>query len=285
MSEQRPAQPSSSSEDRPSFQVPETPPEQIAPARDSATVILARDGANGLEVFMLERHLNSDFAGGAYVFPGGTLDDRDLDPALWALVDGPTPDEAAKLLGVDPDRALGFYTCAIRETFEEAGALLARRDGEPVGYDERLEPYRAPLANDELTLLELAEKENLRYAADLLHYYSHWVTPELAPKRYTTRFFVAAFPDEAERLLHDMGETTNSRWVSPSDALEQGRAGTFTIIFPTRKHLEQLAGFSTVDDLVASTAGKEIEEILPRVAMVDGALKVILGDDPTPHDP
>lgn len=274
-----------SDQDRPSFVVPETPPGQVAPARDSATVILARDGTTGLEVFMLERHLKSDFAGGAYVFPGGTLDDRDLDPALWALVDGPGADEAARLLGVDEDRAMGFFTCAIRETFEEAGALLARRDGEPVGYDERLEPYRAPLANRELTLLELAEKENLRYAADLLHYYSHWVTPELAPKRYTTRFFVAAFPDEAERLLHDMGETTDSRWISPSEALRQGREGTFTIIFPTRKHLEQLAAFEDVDTLVASTRGKVVEEILPHIAMVDGAPKVILGSDPTPHDP
>lgn len=274
-----------SEQDRPSFVVPDTPPEQVAPARDSATVILARDGADGLEVFMLERHLKSDFAGGAYVFPGGTLDDRDLDPALWALVDGPAPDEAAALLGVDKDRALGYWTCAIRETFEEAGALLARRGGEPVGYEERLAPYRAPLANHEMTLLELAEKENLRFAANLLHYYSHWVTPELAPKRYTTRFFVAAFPDEAERLLHDMGETTNSRWIRPEDALEQGRAGTFSIIFPTRKHLEQLAGFEDVDALVAGTKGKHIEEILPRVVIVDGMPKVILGTDPTPHDP
>ena len=272
-------------EDRPSFVVPETPPEQLAPARDSATVILARDTKRGLEVFMLERHLKSDFAGGAYVFPGGTVDDRDLDPALAALVDGPSDEEAARLLGVDRNRALAFWLCAIRETFEEAGALLARRDGEPVGYDERLEPYRAALAGKELTLRELAEKEHLRFAGDLLHYYSHWITPELAPRRYDTRFFVAAFPDEAERLLHDMGETTNSRWIRPGDALQQGREGTFTIIFPTRKHLEQLAAFETVDALVASTRGKPIEAILPRVAFVDGAPKVILGSDPTPHDP
>ena len=119
-------------EDRPSFAIPVEIPDPPAVPRDSATVIVVRDGAEGLEVFMLERHLNSDFAGGAYVFPGGTIDDRDTDPAAAAFFDGPAAADAAALVDARPDRALAFHLCAIRETFEEAGILLARREGTPV---------------------------------------------------------------------------------------------------------------------------------------------------------
>jgi 8-oxo-dGTP pyrophosphatase MutT (NUDIX family) len=276
-------------EDRPSFPVPVDLPENPAPARDSATVMLVRDGAEGLEVFMLERHLQSDFAGGAYVFPGGTVDARDLDAEASGFLDGPALPGAATHIDAPPDTALGFYLCAIRETFEEAGVLLARRSGEPVRFDDQADEKRFGTYRDEFnarggSLTELATKEDLRYAGDLLHYYARWITPEFAPKRYDARFFVATMPD-GQVPLHDDVETTASTWIRPADALAQAREGLFSIIFPTRKTLEGLARFSSASDVIASTHGKQIPAVLPTVVLADGRAKVVLPGDATLHEP
>lgn len=272
-------------DDKPSFAVPVSPPAEIATPRDSATVILVRDGAAGIEVFMLERHLRSDFAGGAYVFPGGTIDDRDLDPAIAALTDGPPPGEAAALIDAPPERALAFYACAIRETFEEAGALLARRDSKLVPPDGRLEEARRALAAGDLSLVDLARAENLRLAADLLHYFSRWITPELSPRRYDARFFVAAVPGDADALVHDEVETTASLWIRPADAIARWRRSAFSIIFPTRTTLEAVSKFDTVEALIGSTRGKRVEAILPKVVLADGEPRIILPNDPAYHEP
>ncbi|MGH2727693.1 MAG: NUDIX hydrolase, partial [Actinomycetota bacterium] len=161
--------------DKPSFAVPIDPPENPAPPRDSATVMLVRDGAQGLEVFMLERHLQSDFAGGAYVFPGGTIDARDLDAAGAGHLDGPSAIDAAEHIDAPEDRALAFYLCAIRETFEEAGVLLARRDRVAVRFDDddvarRFAEHRRAFNARGGSLAALAEAESIRYGGDLLHY-------------------------------------------------------------------------------------------------------------------
>jgi 8-oxo-dGTP pyrophosphatase MutT (NUDIX family) len=274
-------------EDRPSF-VPVEPDGPPAVPRDSATVILVRDGADGLEVFMLERHLNSDFAGGAYVFPGGTIDPRDVELEATAALDGPSATQAAALIDAPEDRALAFYLCAVRETFEEAGVLLARRDGEPIRFApdeaERFASARRTLAGREGSLGDFAGRERLRFAGDLLHYYARWITPEFAPKRYDARFFVAWMP-EGQEPLHDDVETTASTWIRPADALAQAREGLFSIIFPTRKTLESLAGFATAREVIDSTAGKEIRAILPRVVLEEGRPRVVLPGDATLHDP
>lgn len=275
-------------EDRPSVVVPVEPPGSAARARDSATVILARDGADGLEIFMLERHLDSEVAGGAYVFPGGTLDGRDAEPETAAFLDGPTAAEAVALIDAPADRALAFYLCAIRETFEEAGVLLARRAGRPVRLGpeegERFAGHRRALAARRESLAELAQREGLRFAGDLLHYYARWITPEISPKRYDARFFVALMP-QGQAPLHDDVETTASVWVRPADAVAGAREGAFSIIFPTRKTLESLAGFRSAGELIASTAGKGIVGVLPRVVIKDGEPRVVLPGDPAYHEP
>ena len=265
-------------EDRPSFVVPVEVPDPPVVPRDSATVILLRDGAKGLEVFMLERHLRSDFAGGAYVFPGGTVDDRDTDPGAAAALD-----ERG-----DADVTAPFFLCAIRETFEEAGVLLARRDGRTMRFGgedgARFAEYRREFNARGGSLATLAEREAIRYAGDLLHYYQRWVTPEFSPKRYDTRFFVAGMPEDQEPL-HDDVETTASTWIRPIDALTQAADGLFSIIFPTRKCLESLTRFETTADVIASTKGKHVDTVLPKVVLSDGQARVILPGDATLHEP
>ena len=275
-------------EDRPSFTVPVDPPENPAPPRDSATVILVRDGVVGLEVFMLERHLNSDFAGGAYVFPGGTIDHRDTDATAARYLDGRSEADAATHIDA-PGRGIAFYLCAIRETFEEAGVLLAHRGGEPVRFDDaavqtRFAAYRSELGARGGSMADLAEREGLRYSGDLLHYYARWITPEFAPKRYDARFFVATMPD-GQIPLHDDVETTASIWIRPVEALSQAAEGLFSIIFPTRKTLESLTGFASAADVVASTIGKQIPAVLPTVVLADGRPRVVLPGDPKLHEP
>lgn len=269
---------------RPTFLLQDAPDSPVPP-RDSATIILARDGAEGLEVFMLERVLKADFAGGAYVFPGGTFDEGDLDPALADLTDGVTPEQAAAAIDAPAERALAFYLCAIRETFEESGALMARRDGALVGHDPALQDAR-PLLNDgTMKLRQFAQDNGLRFAADLLHPWSRWVTPEASPKRYDTRFFVAAFPDGGEALEHDEIESQSSTWIRPADALAQHAEGRFSVIFPTRVTLNQLARFASVADLIAASPGRDLSPVQPEIVQAGDAIKIMVPGDPEPYDP
>jgi 8-oxo-dGTP pyrophosphatase MutT (NUDIX family) len=267
------------------FEMPDDlePAEPIVP-RDSATVIVLREAPAGLEVFMLERHIRSDFAGGAYVFPGGTVDATDRDPALAGVVDGWL--EIAERTGEDPDEARALAVCAIRETFEEAGILLARHsDGKPVQLDDPgWADRRRALANREIDAVTLAKETGIRYAADLLRFWQRWVTPVFAPRRYDTRFFVAVMPD-GQSPLHDDVETTASTWVRPADAIARGRSGELVIIFPTRKTLESFDGLGTTAAVFDAAVFRSTDAVLPRFVFEGGRGLVYLPGDPNPHEP
>ncbi|MGZ4189231.1 MAG: NUDIX hydrolase [Actinomycetota bacterium] len=259
------------------------PADPVVP-RDSSTVIVLRDDCGDLEVFMLERHLQSDFAGGAYVFPGGTLDEADLDPALAGLVDG--WEELAAQMNESPEVARALAVCAIRETFEEAGILIARHaDGTPVQLDDPAwQDRRRDLAARVLTSVTLANETGIRYAADLLRFWQRWITPVFAPRRYDTRFFIALMP-AGQAPLHDDVETTASTWVRPAEAIARGRAGQLVIIFPTRKTLESLLPHETADAVFAAAVDRPTDAVLPRFVVEDGQGRVYLPGDPTPHEP
>jgi 8-oxo-dGTP pyrophosphatase MutT (NUDIX family) len=230
------------------------------PPRLSATVLLVRDGVRGLEVFMVERHHQIDFATGALVFPGGQVDAADGDPALAGCCAGAADlDEAGRVLRV----------AAIRETFEEAGVLLARPRGSSALVDaERLRPiearHRAALHAGERTLAEVAAAEDLELACDLLVPFAHWITPVFMPKRFDTWFFlVAAPPDQV--ALHDGHESVDSVWISPADAEAARRAGRRTIIFPTLLNVRKLGRANTVADALANARSGAVVTVLPRV--------------------
>lgn len=207
------------------------------PVRDAATVMLLRDGDEGVEVFMLRRHLQAVFTPGAYVFPGGAIDDADR-----------------AVPGVDP-----FVVAAVRECFEESGALLAfdatgrfadLRDEEVAA---RFEVHRRAIHTGDMTLVELCETEDLRPAYDALVPFAQWLTPPGAPRRFDTRFFVARAPED-QAFLHDDTETIESLWIRPADALDRFGASELDLIRPTRESLEQLAAATTVDDFLVSVA-------------------------------
>jgi 8-oxo-dGTP pyrophosphatase MutT (NUDIX family) len=198
----------------------------IAPARPAATIMLLRDGASGMEVFMTVRHHAIEFASGALVFPGGRVEDSDdrFDP--------------------------GFWIAGIRETFEECGILLAR----PRGADALLGPDRLPgiaaafkqrVDQDHAAFGELLAAEALVPAADLLVPFAHWITPTNQRKRFDTVFFVAAAPlDQVGR--HDGAEAVDSVWISPADAIAASKAGRYKILFPTMLNLQKLGRHDSV---------------------------------------
>ena len=260
------------------------------PVRDAATVMLVRDRADGsgMEVFMLRRNLNSDFVGGAYVFPGGAVDEADRHADLEAVCRGRSDDQASVLLGVDRG-GLAYWVAAIRECFEEAGVLLAYvGDSDDVvsfkdpEVAERFNVHRKGVDSGEVRLLEVCDREDLRLAVDQIHYFSHWITPVGPPRRYDTRFFVAAAPPE-QVPLHDDRETIANTWIQPQEALDRHAAGEFEIIFPTIKNLEAIARFDRAADLLAAAAAiEEVPTILPRIASApDGhGVRILLPGDP-----
>jgi 8-oxo-dGTP pyrophosphatase MutT (NUDIX family) len=229
------------------------------PTRDGATVMLVRDGPHAhqpLEVFMLRRHPRTAF-GSVHVFPGGVLDDADRAAALDAHCPGLSDDDASARLGV-PSGGRAYWVAAIRESFEEAGVLLARRaDGDPVRFDghpdvqERFDAHRRAVHAGDRTLVEVLEAEQLVLAVDAVHYVAHWITPEGEPKRFDTRFFLARAP-EGQAYAHDDVELIGSEWVRPADALERHGAGDFPMIGPTTVSLRDIGRFATCDELLAS---------------------------------
>ncbi len=261
------------------------------PAVDAATILLLRDGSDGVEVFMQQRHLDSDFVGGAYVFPGGKVDptDRALAGHLW---DG-LPRDAHELVGGATDAdALGLFAAAVRETFEEGGVLLARRDGEVpdaatlaersfVDARERLaargEPY---------DWSGWLQEQGLVLDLGALRFWSWWVTPDGPHKRYDTRFFAAAVPEgQAGALGHDDVEMTDSLWVTATRALHEAAEGRVRIVYPTRKNLEALARFDTVEDVLRACELGHVDQrrIKPIAIQRDGQVMVLHPDSTEPE--
>ncbi|GAB6900542.1 NUDIX hydrolase [Kineosporia succinea] len=228
--------------------------------RAAATVALLRDGAEGIEVYLLRRVPKMAFAAGMYVFPGGSVDAADAVPGdAWT---GPSGDVWAGRLGTDVTTASTLVRAAVRETFEETGVLLASGDGSPT------EPERADLEAGRLSLAALFARHRLTLRADLLAPLQHWITPELEPRRYDTWFFAAALPPGAQP--REVGTEADRRvWITPARALESD----LTLMAPTRAALTDLAGHATVASVLA--ADREITTVLPRFEIVDGRVVLI----------
>ncbi|MPZ89376.1 MAG: NUDIX hydrolase [Nitriliruptorales bacterium] len=235
-------------------------------ARDAATVVLLRESPGGgpPELLLLQRHARAGFAPTAWVFPGGTVDQADmrLEPACW---DGLDPAAVAPLVGRAPGLTLGLFVAAVRETFEEAGVLLARRaDGRPVDHAEVMAMRQALAAppergakDEDVTAAFNAWVAGAGLVLDLgaLTPLSRWITPAQEPRRYDTIFFLARAPEE-QTAAHDRVETTESRWLTAADALSAHTAGDLRLVFPTIRTLEELAGFADTPTLLAAAAAR-----------------------------
>ncbi len=252
-----------------------------AAPRDAATVILLRDEPDGFSVFMVRRHAKSGFMAGAYVFPGGVLDPEDATPALLARARGCSMGEAARALGeaASGTRALALYVAALRETFEEAGVLLGRGDRVT-----DLEDARRRLLAGELSFEALLERLDWELAVDALTPLSRWVTPEVEPRRYDARFFIARAPD-AQRAEHDRIEVTAGEWLRPADALQRGGRGEIQLPPPTLRTLENLAPFTTVDAVIAEASRRPPPLVRPVLRTMGDSWALVLPGDPEHPEP
>lgn len=207
---------------------------EVAPARPSSTVVLARDAGAMPELFMVERPAKAAF-GASYVFPGGVLEAGDADACRFCS--GIDPATANRRLGVD-NGGLDYYVAAIRELFEETGVLLAETEADRATLDD----CRRRLNDTSLAWTDFLAVQSVSLSAGQLHYFSHWITPDVSPKRFTTRFFVAELPPGQE-ASHDPVELAGAAWLTARDALDRN---DINLPYPTIKTLEALAGLDSV---------------------------------------
>jgi 8-oxo-dGTP pyrophosphatase MutT (NUDIX family) len=224
------------------------------PPRPAATLMMLRDGAAGLEVFLLKRHGLSDVLGGAYVFPGGKMDLQDGGIDGEAHLDQSAAHLHASLNepGIDPATAVGLYVAALRETFEESGVLLAGADMAGGAHGAHASAQQARLAM-ELSRQgrgfdEVLAHMGLRLATRSVLPWSRWITPSMPSfmsKRFDTRFFVAALP-QGQDARHDNRETVKSVWLDPREALRQYWEREIELAPPQIMSLAHLARFADV---------------------------------------
>jgi 8-oxo-dGTP pyrophosphatase MutT (NUDIX family) len=248
------------------------------PIKDASTVILLRENGGALETFMLCRHSQSGFMGGAHVFPGGKVDVDDTN-ATWEERVDRSSREMADLLGeADQDDALGFWVAGIRETLEEAGVLVANTEGMV-----ELEAARQRLGVG-IPFSQIAAEIGMTINAMALTPYARWITPKMETKRFDTRFFVAVLP-EGQRATHDGTETTSAIWLKPSEALEGMHAGRIKLAPPTVRTLEWLAAFETAASAIADASSRKPPLVRPRiVAGESGWFLALPGDPKHPED-
>jgi 8-oxo-dGTP pyrophosphatase MutT (NUDIX family) len=245
----------------------------IAP-RPASTILLLRDGAGTageggrgeIEVFMMVRHYEIDFASGALVFPGGSVEEGDQEiiasPELYSGGEGLDAND------------FSFRIAAIRETFEESGILLAH----PRGSNELVDAKRAAeieaasraaLSEGKTTFLQVLTENGLMLAIDELVPYAHWITPTGMPKRFDTWFFLAAAPPE-QAGAHDGRESTDSIWLSPREALAGGESGRFKLPFPTTRNLIKLGKQPNVRAALQDGRSKPVMTVTPVVTRLNG---------------
>jgi 8-oxo-dGTP pyrophosphatase MutT (NUDIX family) len=252
-----------------------------APAepKQAATVLILRDGAPGLEVYLLRRTKGMPFAGGMTAYPGGGVDPRDGDVEIgWV---GPSPAQWAAAFGCDERTARELVCAAVRETFEEAGVLLA---GDPdsgevvpdVSGDD-WEVQRQALLSRELSLTELLAGRGLALRSDLLRPFAHWITPPVEPRRYDTKFFAAALP-VGQEARHVSGEADEASWLTPSAALAELEAGIRPMLPPTSHTLGQLASFPDVAAALAGSPPEPLHPISPRFEETPDGRWAVLSD-------
>ena len=235
-------------------------PDTGSTPRLAATILMLRDGAEGLEVFMVVRHHEIDFAAGALVFPGGKLAAGDADPRVQPRCSG--------IAGL-PAEQIGLRVAAIREAFEECGVLLARACGEQdlLG-PERLATlgprYRKALDKGELGIADMLEAEDLELACEQLVPFAHWITPTIMPKRFDTHFYLTAAPAE-QLAVHDGSELVDSLWLRPAQALSQAAAGLHTLVPATELNVKKLGCSDSVDAALAAARTQPVVTVVPEV--------------------
>lgn len=234
------------------------------PIRDAATVVLLRDGAEGLEVWLLTRVTQMAFAAGMSVFPGGRVDDADADLPM----DAGTATELAVRFETDERSARALVGAAVREVFEETGVLLSNPRAD-------LSAARTDVEAGRVSFGELLRANDLSIDAAALRPWARWVTPPGEKRRYDTRFFVGALP--AGAVAEDVTtESSEAAWVPVAEALAQAERGERMLLPPTLVTLGGLTKFATVSDVLAAAEHQALDPVQPKLRIEENRVLVEL---------
>ncbi|HUF50246.1 MAG TPA: NUDIX domain-containing protein [Longimicrobiales bacterium] len=233
----------------------------------AATVVLVRDGSEAPEILLLERHRASGFVPGAYVFPGGRVDEGDAADELRAMCAPPAPPEAA------------YWFAAVREAFEETGVLLARGEsGEAVADATQsvdVAAWREALLSNRAQFAAVLGALRARLDLDRMVYCAHWITPVAEPRRYDTRFFIAELPHGSTVRIEER-EMSAAVWVTAAAAVEGFRDGSLPMVFPTVKTIQRLAPYRTVDGMLAAFRSADVPATMPRLVRTADGVGIVL---------
>ncbi len=243
------------------------------------------DDKPDLQVLMMRRDANTVFAGGMWVFPGGSVDDSDDHVDFQTISEHRTEAEACQLLDL-PKGGLAYYIAAIRECFEEAGVLLARVKGDDqaiqltdIMHTSRFEQHRDDVNDGNLSFIDMVQQENLIMDAGEMHYVARWITPLGPPRRFDARFFVARMP-EGQEPIHDNRETVHATWLSPKDILKHVASGKMILMSPTLRMIRCLALFDTTDQVIAAARANLPDQ---RARVDDSGIIVLPGEPGYDH--
>jgi 8-oxo-dGTP pyrophosphatase MutT (NUDIX family) len=237
-----------------------------------------------MEVLLLKRDRNASFVPGAYVFPGGRVDPADWTKQTLASVDGLTTETAATrlgLVGTSPP-AIAYYIAALREAFEETGILVGvgpNAQAPPTAAASvEVEVLRNGLMEGSVSFNEALKHLSCRIDGSSIEYLAHWITPELEPRRFDTRFFAARVQTDAEPIF-DPREMTEARWLSPKEALARNQGGTLPMIFPTIDTLQRLADYTTVGDALRGIGDVSIPTLMPKLVLTEKGVRLQVGEE------
>lgn len=242
------------------------------PPLPAATLALLRQGEAGLEILLLKRSKSTGFIPGAYVFPGGRVDREDGADDVMRRFGGLEPEVLEGRLGASKPYqppAMAFLVAAIRETFEETGVLIGKRDSTAYG------ALRKDLMAGRKTFSDVLTEVDHPIRAGEIEYIGHWITPEPEARRYDTRFFAVEVPANTSVEI-DNREMAKALWLSPGEALERNQAGTLPLVFPTLVTLRELAGFGYPGEALAAYRERPIPRCLPTLTETPEGVRIDL---------
>lgn len=249
--------------------------ERGKPIRPAATLVLARPAADAFEVLLLKRSARSSFMANVYVYPGGAVDDADTALAESGLI------RASRASWGDIENRV-HAVAAVRECFEEAGVLLARRreDGALACPTlEETEELRRALNAGTLSFAEVLRRLEYELDLDDLRYFDRWVTPDFESRRFDARFFFSVVP-EGQRAECDRMETVDGRWLRPAQALERYDRSEIILAPPTWATLRDLSRYREADEAMSWADAQRPLPLLPHFAEIDGEPTILLPGDP-----
>ena len=249
--------------------------------RPASTVVLMREGSGNIEVLLLRRSRSAGFVPGAYVFPGGRVDDADGAEDVLGRIRGLDRERAAARLGITEDSRpspSAYWVTAVREAFEETGLLTGAEPGSPpASRSSRVEAVRDALMTDAIAWVDALTRLDVSLDLTAMEYIAHWITPEAEPRRYDTRFFAAQVDADSEPII-DPREMVDAIWLAPGDALDRHADGRLPMVFPTLHTIRELSRFRSCDAVLGHFRTLSIPAILPKLVRTPTGIGLELGD-------